>query len=800
MFLKMRKLILIITIVITAHAASSQKLSVSGIVIDSLSKQALPNATIKISDINNFSVSLLSNKKGEFSTILPKDGNYKIEVEYIGYKNQTMDSVFVDAIHLSIPSFYLTLEKAFLQKVTVTSTKPFIVMGTNKIIMNVAQSPIAAGSNAYEVLLRAPGVLEQNEKLNFRGKSINIFINGRPSNLSGEDLKTMLTNMQANNVEKIEILPNPSAKYEAQGGSVINIFLAKNKSYGTNYVLTTTIGTGRYVRGSTGLDFNNRNKKVNLYGGYTYNNNRQYYTNTSVRNLSYATLNADEDELRTRNNNTYKLGLDYDFSKKSSMGFLLNGYKNFRDRSVENKSVLNYLNTSNDTAATVNTFGAATFSSPTVNIFYKTKFDSTDKELTINADYINYNKDWYDNFTNNYYDEKGVEYISPNYLRDNSPAKINVFAVSADYVHPTKNGKWEAGVKSTFTSTDNDVLWENKTTLNWQVDYGKTNHFIYKENVNAAYVNYNRTIKKWGIETGLRLEQTNTNGNSITANQKTKNSYLSWFPNVGVEYTKNKNHVFGLGYRKSIERFGFDYVNPFVVYQNQYAYSQGNPFIQPQINHAFELSYVYKQAFSFSLSYVRGLKSLGEVYLQAPNNITVSSYGNFNSNDMLYITAYGSKKLFKKWNITLVPLVGYIALNNASNGITQGSIKKILLTQLNWQNSFSFKKSITAELNFSYVSPYQYGSYTTKLFFNSSVGLSKPLFKNKVTARLGVSDIFNTVNSNRELDYDGIKSSIKYKAETRFVSLTLRYKFGNKNVKAKARNQSKITDVQNRIK
>ena len=800
MFFKMKKLIIIITIVVTAFASYAQSLSVSGNIIDSLSKQALPNASIKISGTNNFSISILSNKKGVFTTILPNVGYYNIEVEYVGYKKQQLDSVLVDAEHLNIPSFFLILEKTFLQKVTVTSSKPFIVMGTNKITMNVAQSPIAAGSNAYEVLLRAPGVLEQNERLNFRGKSINIYINGRPSNLSGEDLKTMLTNMQANNVERIEILPNPTAKYDAQGGSVINIILAKNKSYGTNYVLTTTIGTGRNLRGSSGIDFNSRNKKINVYGGYTYANNRQYYLNNSTRTLSYANLFADEYELRTRNNNAYKLGLDYDFSKKSSVGFLVNGYKNFRDRVVTNKSLLHYNNANNDSIATVNTFGRASFSSPTVNMYYKTKFDSTDKELTINADYINYSKDWYDNFANNFYDEKGQEYILPNYLRDNSPAKINVYVLSADYIHPTKNGKWEVGLKSTFTNTDNNVLWENKTAQNWLIDYGKTNHFIYKENINAVYTNYSRTIKKWNIETGLRVEQTNTNGNSITANKITKNNYLSFFPFVGLEYTKNKNHVFGLGYRKSIERFGFDYVNPFIVYQNQYAYSQGNPLIQPQINHAFEISYVYKQAYSFSLSYVRGTKSLGEVYLQAPNNVTVSTYGNFNSNDIFYLTGYGSKKLFKKWNITLVPLVGYIALNNASNGITQGTVKKILLTQLNWQNSYTFKKGITAELNFNYVSPYQYGSYTTKLFFNSSFGISKPFFKNKVTARLGISDIFNTVNSNRVLDYDGIKSTVNYKAETRFVNLTLRYKFGNINVRAKARNQSKVNDVQNRIK
>jgi iron complex outermembrane recepter protein len=796
----MRITFLILFTIFVGVVTKAQSIKVIGTVNDTISKQALPNATIIITGLNNFKTITISNKKGVFNTSVVSAGVYSVEVNYVGYKKIIKDSVLIDEVHSTIPTFFLTLENNYLQKVTVTSAKPFIVMGTNKITLNVSQSAIAAGSNAYEVILKAPGIIEQNEQLNFKGKSVNIYINGRPSQISGSDLKNMLTNMQANNIEKVEIMPNPSAKFDAQGGSVINIVLAKNKSYGTNYTLTTTVGTGRQIRTSNGIDFNSRNKKVNVYGGYTYANNQQYFTDISTRNISYATLNAEEYDLRKRNNNSYKLGLDYDFSKKSSMGFLINGYKNFRERMVTNSSTLHYNNSSVDSLATVNTFGKAIFSSPTINLYYKTKSDSTDKELTINADYIHYNKSWHDNFTNNYYDEKGQQYVEPNFLRDNSPANINVFVFSADYVQPTKNGKWEAGIKSTFSNTDNDVLWENKTTENWITDKGKTNHFIYKENVNAAYVNYSRTIKKWSIETGLRAEQTNTNGNSLTANTITKNNYVSWFPNVGVEFAKNKMNVLGFSYRKSIQRFGFDYVNPFIVYQSQYAYSQGNPLIQPQINHAFEMSYVYKQAYSFSLSYIRGIKSLGELYLQAPNNVTISSYGNFNSNDIFYFSAYGSKKLFKKWTITLVPVVGYIALNNASNGIAQGDVKKILLTQLNWQNSIAFKKGVTAELNFNYVSPYQYGSYTTKLFFNSSFGLSKPIFKNKVTARLSVSDIFNTVNSNKELDYDGIKSSVRYKPESRFINLTLRYKFGNKNVKAKARNQSKTSDVQNRIK
>ncbi len=796
----MKRVIILTFIFFIFFISKAQIMKITGAVLDSVTKQGLPNATIIISQNNIYTVTITTNKKAGFTTSLPQKGFYTIETNYIGYKNQTIDSFFVDENHTTIPTIFLVVEKKYLDAVTVNAKKPFIVMGTNKIILNVAQSPIAAGSNAYEVILRAPGIAEQNNVLNFRGKSVNILVNGRPSNLTGEDLKTMLTNMQANNIDRVEILPNPSARYDAQGGSVINIVLNKNKSYGTNYVLTTTVGTGIFLRGSTGVDFNSRNKKTNIYGGYTFANNRQYFINASTRYLSNANLTSYEYDQRVRNNYSLKLGLDYDINKKSTIGFLINGYKNYRDRTVENTATLHFNGSNKDSVATVNTAGKAVVTNPSLNIFYKTILDTTGKELTINADFIDYNKAWSDNFVNNFYDENGKAYLLPTLLRDNSPAKINVYSFTIDYILPTKKAKWEIGVKTNYTTTDNNVLWENNNGTNWLTDKNKTNHFIYKENVNSGYVNYLRTIKKLNIEAGLRVEQTNNIGNSITAKQINKNNYSSWFPSVGVEYTKNAKNVIGFNYRKSIVRFGFDYVNPFIIYQNQYAYSQGNPAILPQINHSFELSYLYKQTYSLSFSYVHGIKSLGEVYLQAPNNVTVSTYGNFSGNDVFYLSGYGSKKILKKWTVILNPSVGYISQNSASNNIVIGKNKKIFITQLNWQNSFSFKKGITAELNFMYLGPYQYGSYTTKNFFNSSAGISKPIFKNKVTAKLGITDIFNTLNSNRNLDYDGIKTTMQYKAESRFVNLTLRYKFGNKNVKTKARNQSKTNDVQNRIK
>jgi hypothetical protein len=692
----------------------------------------------------------------------------------------------------------LTTEKS-LQTVTVTSKKPFIVLTAEKTTLNVAQSPIAAGSNVYEIIKKAPGVAEQSDALSYKGKSTKVLINGRPANLSGEDLKNMLSSMPGSNVEKVELISNPSAKYDAQGGAVINIILQKNKAYGTNYVLTTGIGTGKYIKTNEGIDINHRAKDINIYGGYSFNHNMQYIDNSSTRFLTNGTIAATEYDERARNNNTYKIGLDYDLNKRSSIGFVINGFLNYRDRDVNNASVLHYNNNLTDSTAKVFTKGVARTSGPLVNAYYKTTFDSTGKELTLNADYMNYNKKWDDNFTNKFYDAKGDEYLNPTYISNNSPAVINVYSFTADYVQPTKKGKWEAGIKTSYTVTDNNVLWQNNIGSGWLTDAGKTNHFIYKELVNAGYLNYSTNIKKWSIQAGLRAELTNTTGNSVTLDQTDKQSYLDLFPNIGVQYNKNDNNQFGFNYRKSINRYGFSYVNPFIIYQNQYAYSKGNPDLQPELSHSFELSYTFKQAYSLSFDYIHGTRTLGETYLQGANNTTISSYGNYRSSDIAYASLSVYQPLTKYWVISVNPMVGFMKLNNSSAIATNTDTKNVLITQVNWMNNFVFAKKWNAELTMMYLSPFQYGSYKTQTLFSTDFGISKSIMKSKASLKLAVSDIFNTLVYNKEVNYAGVITSLDQKQESRYVNLVFRYKFGNKNVKAKSQRASKVSDIQNRL-
>ncbi len=689
------------------------------------------------------------------------------------------------------------LKQKELKEVVVSAAKPYITQTNDKITLNVAQSPLAAGGNAWDIILRAPGVTEQNGSITYNGKTVNVFINGRPTALSGDDLKNLLVNMQANGVDKVEIIPNPSAKYDAQGGSIINIHLLKNQAYGTNGSFTAGMGAGRYARGNTGLSLNYRNKKLNMYGSYDYAYNRQYYDYLTTRLLNPATtVNEQEYELRTRNNHAYKWGLDYDIDKNTSVGILLRGSANYRDRSVTDQSVVSRLS-GKDSSSAVFTHGYARFLNSTANMYFKKTLDANGRELVINGDYLDYRKGWTDDFDTHYYDDAGWEYMNPFLLRDRSPAQNSIRSATADYTHPAKTGKWEAGLKTTFTTTDNDVLWLQQVNNTWKTDSGKTNHFIYHENINAAYLNFSKTIKKYSVQLGLRAEQTVTKGELVAQGLINCHNYFNLFPNVAIQYNPSKTQQFGFNYRKSIQRFGFDYVNPFIVYHSQYAYSVGNPAIVPMMLHSFELAYSWKNQVFARAGYTRLVKVLGPTYTQdTATQAVISSYGNLHNADVYTATLTCIKSLFKgKWTSTNTLGSFYARYSVDASNETNARVTGYITTN----NAFLLSKKIKGELTGYYYTPIAVGVYQQKSMYMASMGISSAIMNGKGTLALNLSDIFNSLRIKNNVQYQQVNMQYNNKTETRFINLVFTWRFGNTKLKAVKNRKTGIEDEKNRM-
>ncbi|WP_316839794.1 outer membrane beta-barrel family protein [Pedobacter gandavensis] len=798
----MRKINLISSLFfLSALSVNAQSITIKGKVY-AKNKQPLPSVSITLKGTSGKQRSIVSKTQGDFEFVnLDKETVYALRISHVGYI--AIDTIITTPIAdtskvLMLKSMYLEEQAQQMAEVNIKSKVKVIELRGDKVIFNVSKSPVATGKTLYDAIKQIPGVFEQNGSLSFQGNKISIYIDGRQNYLSGAELKLYLQSQPASSVDLIEVLPHPSAKYDAQGGSVVNIKSMVNKNYGTNGTILIGGGQGRYFQNNQGLALNYRNKAVNVYGSYNHLHSKKYADNYSDRVLGPA-LNIINDEKRklTSEGHMLKAGLDWDINKNNTVGVLLK--TNFTDlnKSWNSATRLKYAGASSDSTSLVNTNGNNSYVVPSVNVYYKSVLDTANRTLTFNFDYFKYDKSSGNEYITDFYDTQGIAYNQTKF-RDNSPTINNVYAAALDFSNPLKNGSFEAGIKSYITKTDNNTVWETINNNSWNYDPSRSNHFIYKEFINAVYANYMATFKKINLTAGLRYELTHTEGNLATQGITNKRNYSNLFPSISLGYNASAKHVFGISYRKSIQRFGLDVVNPFIFYKNPYEYYQGNPNIKPEISHSLSLSYTYNRFMSFNLNYIKADDALAPVYFKGNNNILISSQDNLSNSKTFYFSnsVYTSPKEF--WDISLSNMVGFIQFNQYVDGAN-------LLNNSNWiyqgnlSNSFNMGKGFSSELTVMYLSPFSQGIYETKNLFQMDLGLSKSLFDNKANIRCSVSDIFNTFSTRYNVNYQGVNAYYRQKDESRFFNLSLSYKFGNSNVKRSKTRNINSDEIRNRM-
>ncbi|GAA3952256.1 outer membrane beta-barrel family protein [Hymenobacter algoricola] len=787
--------LLVAAVQLSGHTATAQVASsLSGTITDSLTHQALPYVTVLVRPYGSSNVlfNTLTNDKGAFTFEGLPAGQYSLAGKYLGYKDFLTEPVVAGPGAPAGPALVVALapERKLLKGVTVVGTKPFIEQQAGKIVLNVASSPIAAGSTADEVLSRAPGVLESGGGYTVRGRQATVLLDGKYTNLSGADLKAMLAAMPSNTVDKVEVFTNPSAKYDAQGGSIINITTTKNRGFGTNGSLSEGIGAGRYARYNTGLSLNYRQNKLNLYGGYDYLRNKQFIRSQSQRSISSeAQLNEQSNTVNERRSHSAKLGFDYDLNKTSSVGVLVKTLVNLRDGVGGTTSILASPAGGLPRLSTVQSTAQTRFLMPSVNAYYRSTAGKPGTELRLSADYFGYNRAVHGDIGTNFLDDSGTPYAPPSYLRNNSPADNSVKSVAVDYTRPLESSTLELGAKTTFTRTDNDIRWEQLAAgSSWQTDPGKTNHFVYRENINALYANLSKKVEQVSIVAGLRAEQTNTTGTSLTTGQVTERNYLNLFPSLSLDYALSEKQQLNLAYQRRIDRFKLDVVNPFVTYVSQYYYFQGNPTIRPSISDNFSFTHVYHGELSTSINYSRHQNVLTEVYRPKDATAVLSTFENASRGESVDLMVSHSKQLLSnKWSTNNTAALSYARIySTAEAGLNAATPTAYFVTN----NSITLAKGLKLELYANYFLPWRFGAYAFKSHYTTSLGVSKSVLQGAGNLTLNVSDAFNTLNSRYDVSSYGVNSTNITKAESQFVRLNFTYKFGNKNVKSsKSRRQ-----------
>lgn len=769
-------------------------------------KQGIENATASLFKPGGKQLvkSTIADKNGLVVFENIPDGTYSIRLSAAGFADRFTDSIVINAVSNTADLSVIALERKAstdLKAVTVTAKKPFIQRMNDRIVVNVDNSVVNAGSSAFEVLERSPGVtIDPNDNIALKGRQgVIIMIDGKPSPMSGADLVNYLRGLPSNSIDRIEIITNPSSKYDAAGNSgIIDIRLKKDQRMGTNGTFNAGYGQGVYPKANAGISLNHRDKKFNLFGSYNYgyrkNLNHLYLDRNFYENGVFTGSDLKDNFSRAPfSSNTVRFGADFYASKKTVWGVVFNSNLNHFTRKNNNASQVfdeqrqpdfNFTTLATNNDHNNNYVG---------NINFKHTFDNTRREITADVDHGIYNSRSLSTNTTAYFKAGGPQ--QPDYILDGKQkGKLRFTTAKIDYVNPLKKGaSLEAGLKTSFVSTDNDAEFFDMSSGSPVNDAGKTNHFLYDENNNAAYVNFKKDFKKWDMQLGLRAEQTNVKTYQEIGKVSWDSNYIQLFPTAFFNYKLKDNQTIGVSVSRRIDRPGYSQLNPFLFLIDVTTYATGNPALLPQFTWAYELNYTVKNInFSLSYSHTKNNQNIviaryNDLFPHNPqgDNVTVQIPVNISSSDYAGLSIAAPVKVTKWWNMVNNADIFYNHFNGNLGSTKLNNGKPAVDLRVN--NSFTFKKGWATELNAVFNSGGQYGFMVSRSQWGISAGVQKTMMKDKGTIRFNVTDIFWTNLPKATITYDNYIERWHAQRETRVANLGFSYRFGKKTVQAARR-------------
>jgi hypothetical protein len=785
---------------------------ISGSVTDGNNKP-LEGATITLLKQNDSSIVkfAVASKTGKFELEKLADQSYIISVSSAGHETYSSGVLSINASQRKIALEPIRLQQASasLGAVTVVAKKPMVEFKADRTLVNVDASVTNVGATALEVLEKSPGVsVDRDGNISLKGKQgVLVMIDGKPSYLSPADLANMLGAMSANQLEQIEIMTNPPAKYDASGNSgVINIKTKKNKQKGFNGNIALNYGQGVYWKTNNSTNLNYRNKKFNVFFNYS-NNIYRGFGDLHIKRTYLApdekTVIALFDQpsrmMHKGSHHSLKLGMDYSLSKKTTIGIVTSGFISPRNFDAISTGYLKNASEETDSIAHTISNTSSEWKNGTVNLNLRHQFDSS-KELTVDFDYAGYKSASEQLFDNNIlYPDHTI--ISADQLKGDLPSDIQIYSGKADYSQTFKKElKLEAGWKSSLVKTDNTADYSFKTTGAWQPDYEKTNRFLYEENINAAYANLNMPVKKWTFQAGLRYENTSYKGHQLGNAQKADSAfsktYHSLFPTAYISFNADSNHTFRLNAGRRIDRPAYQQLNPFLFFINKFTYHAGNPFLAPQYTFNTEFSHTYKGILTTTLSYSKTKASFNQVF-RTEGEVTILTDGNVGTVENYGIGMNAQLNPGKWWSASLNANVNYRVVDGFVNGASLNT--EAANAQFNVNNQFKFNKGWSAELSGWYNTKDVDGQFAIDPFGQVSAGVSKQILDGKATIKLNVRDIFYTQVIDGRITYQNVREHFVQSRDSRVVNLGFTWRFG-KAFKETKRDRGGASEEQNRVR
>lgn len=746
-----------------------------------------------------------TDEEGLFKIENIKAGTYLLSASYLDNLSETL--VLTVTSDVSLDDLIIEQAEMELDEVEVTFKKPTIEQKADRLVFNVVNTSLAQG-NIWDILKQTPGVIIINDKINIKGSSnIGVMINGKLVNIPQSDIVNLLSGSSGNNVESVEVILNPPAKYSAEGGLLLNIKMKKNLIAGYNGSIYNRYTQAVFPKHMIGTDHFFKGKKTDFTLTYSFRQNKNLNRFTDVTNFFDTSNTVDEvwtTEQKTINRSKqHNISgfFDYQINDKNSLSFsTINSFSVPANRFITSETLIE------DTAGNLDSSFYTTNNSD-YDVFntayyldWTHRFKKKGENITLASNYTYYDYDRGQDLNTDFFDTDG-EVTGENDFTTHSGQKTSLYSAQVDYTNPIKeNSTLETGLRYSGISSESTITQEGFDRTQPGINPTEAGVFDYKEKIMAGYVSLNNSWKDWQLNMGLRSEYTETEGDLDTSVNPVKNSYLEFFPSVSLQHKLSDKHNLALRYYRRITRPTYSDLNPFQYFQSNNAVVEGNPYLRPATRNYVSVEYNFDRSYSLEVYYFHKKNDFFEQVVQDnETNLLRFLSVNLESNITYGAEFRWNKGLTKFWDTYL--LLSYYYKENGFTDIDTGAIldNSIWTSNIRFNNYFTLLKdrSLYADVLFRYSAPTVFGNSNRESTSQLTLSFSKSILKRRASISFSIEDVFNDGNYFSTRDYLNQDNSSFSRRETRLFFVGFRYKFGNNRIRDNKKQKS--TDEGERI-
>ncbi|MCB0560361.1 MAG: TonB-dependent receptor [Lewinellaceae bacterium] len=737
------------------------------------------------------------------------EGQYWVSVSYVGLPPFRTERFQLDAgQQYELPVIQMQEANVELSEVVVTAEKPLVEVRADMMVFNVENTINASGSTAFELLRKAPGVVvDNNDNISLLGRAgVQVYIDGKPSPLSAADLSAFLKTMQSDEIEAIEVITNPSSRYDAEGNAgIINIRMKKDKRLGANANVNLGYSVGKVPQYNGSVSGNYRNRMLNVFGSYSHSEGENRNFMELYRQQLGMFYDQNSQQGHEWSSHNFKAGTDLFLGDKHTVGFLATGF----------------LSNNSGWSTSRTPFGLVEFNRPDTVLLARNNNQNTRDNLNFN---LNYRFD----------DKKGVIWnidadyglfrndgsaFQPNYYLDptetitfrekintnETPTDIDIYTFKVDHERPLLGGQVGAGLKLARVTTDNTFRFFDEYDGSPVLNTGRSNRFAYEENINAGYVNYQRQLGKVGVQAGLRVEQTHALGDLASFREGEDGEafdreYVDFFPSGGLTYAPNEKHSLQLTYSRRINRPSYQDLNPFLNKLDELTYEQGNPFLKPEYANNIQLTHSFNYRFNTTFSFSHTKDLITRITDTAEVNASYITWLNL-ADQYNYSLSISAPIPITKWWSSFTNMTGSYTQNKADYG--DGKLVNLDATVFNIysQHTFRLPHDFSLEVSGWYNSPSLWGgTFEMDAMWSMDAGVQKKILDGRGNIRLAVSDIFRTNEWHGVSRFGALDLDVRGGWDSRRFRVSFSYLLGNDQVKGARRRNTGLEEEQNRVK